>query len=69
MSYGDETYRVEDAEIIRDTELAILFNIDGTEHWIPKSQITDMENQYEGVEMKNPLYDFDIPVWLAENLF
>jgi len=29
-----------EGEVIHETEKAILFNVDGIEEWVPKSQIT-----------------------------
>lgn len=31
----------DEAEVLRETEAALLIRIDGAEHWIPKSQISD----------------------------
>ena len=38
---GDDTYRVHDAEVVRDTALAVLVRCPalGSDTWIPKSQI------------------------------
>ena len=35
------TVEFEDSECIQETDAALLVSIDGEEHWIPKSQITD----------------------------
>jgi hypothetical protein len=49
-------------EVIEETEKAILFDFDGDEIWIPKSQIEDVDMIERG--------DVDvivaIPLWLAE---
>lgn len=38
---------IEDVKGIRETEMAVLCEIDGEEHWIPKSQIDDDSEVYE----------------------
>jgi hypothetical protein len=48
--------------IAKETEAAFLLVIDGAEHWIPKSQVSDPENYEQGDE------DLTISVthWIAD---
>lgn len=39
MRDNDPVVKFDDIEVINETDKAILVNIDGEEHWIPKSQI------------------------------
>jgi len=48
-----------EGEIIHTTEKAILFNVDGIEEWVPKSQIK--EDEFEVGDMT-----ITIPKWLAK---
>ncbi len=38
---SDEGVTIDDCRAIRETDMAILVDIDGEEHWVPKSQILD----------------------------
>lgn len=35
-------------EVVRETDAAFLLRIDGSDHWIPKSQISDPEDYSAG---------------------
>lgn len=60
-----ETTELQHCKIIRETDAAILFEIDGDQHWIPQSQILEIK-EYPGL----PVYcDIEIPVWLYEKMF
>ena len=37
-------------KVVRETEKAFLCQIDGEEHWLPKSQISDPDDYGEGNE-------------------
>jgi len=43
MSYDNETVEIEIVNKVRETDQAVLFNIEGDEFWIPKSVIDDMD--------------------------
>ena len=43
---SDKTLRIEDAEVKYESEKALLVDIDGDEHWIPKSQVHDDSEVY-----------------------
>lgn len=47
-------------EIVQETEDAILLDVEGTEHWLPKSQI-----EYDGE--RGDVVDVELPDWLAED--
>ena len=45
MAYGD-TVKIENVVAKRETEAALLCEIDGEDHWIPKSQIDEDSEVY-----------------------
>lgn len=47
MPIFDDTCEIENVKAIRETEMALLCEIDGEEYWIPKSQIDDDSEVYE----------------------
>jgi hypothetical protein len=47
-------------KIVANKEKAILFNCDGEKHWIPKSQITKMDDKTKTLT---------IPTWLYKDKF
>lgn len=47
---------------MRETDDAILVEVDGEEHWLPKSQI----DYTEGVLFPGEEIDVESPEWLAE---
>jgi len=51
-----------DMEFIRETDMAILTLFEGTEYWLPKSQIDWIGAAEEGDEI-----EVSIPEWLAED--
>ena len=58
---GDEPVEFDEVVCKRETDKALLCEIDGTEHWIPKSQLLrGNEIECRGVEGK-----LVIPRWLA----
>lgn len=60
MSYGEtETFQ---ATCLRETENAILVDIDGSEYWIPKSQVDDASE----VWLEGDQGDLVITQWVAE---
>ena len=55
---------LQDAEVIRESDRAVLVRVDGAEVWIPKSQIDDASEVWS---LKNAgPGDLVIPLWLAE---
>jgi hypothetical protein len=42
-----EKIRIDDVTILRTTDMAVLFEIDGSEYWIPQSQIDDDSEVWE----------------------
>jgi len=56
-----EMVEFEDVTVVRETDAAILCDIDGDEVWIPKSQIHDDSEVYE-MSTSGTLI---IPEWLA----
>ncbi len=58
----DNEVQIEDAECVRETDKALLVQVDGLEVWIPKSQLRD------GTELKErgDVGLLVIPEWLAE---
>ncbi|KKN72202.1 hypothetical protein LCGC14_0413390 [marine sediment metagenome] len=57
-----EPVRISDVTVVRETDLALLCDIEGEEYWIPKSQIHDDSEVYEdGTEG-----DLVISAWLAK---
>ena len=57
-----ETFTVRDAVCIRETENAILIEVEDEEYWIPKSQIHDDSEVYEEGGEGTCI----IPLWLAK---
>jgi hypothetical protein len=60
MAYGDNV-SFSSVEVLKETDSAILCVIDGTNHWIPKSQISDDSEVYE----MNTSGTLIITEWLA----
>ena len=59
-----ETVQIHDVIAIKETEAALLVEIEGEEFWIPKSQIDDDSEVYE----ENTEGTLIIPLWFAEKL-
>ena len=63
MSYGreensgDQSVVIEIDGVVRQSEKAVLYQIKGDEHWIPKSQIRAVHDDQLHIE---------IPRWLAD---
>ena len=57
-----EPVRISDVTVVRETDLALLCDIEGEEHWIPKSQIHDDSEVYED----DTEGDLVISAWLAK---
>jgi hypothetical protein len=49
-------------EYVRETDDALLVEVDGEEHWFPKSQI----DYTDGVLFPGDEIDVEMPSWLAE---
>jgi RNase P/RNase MRP subunit p29 len=58
-SSSNKTVEIE-GEVVHETEKAILFNVDGIEEWVPKSQIE--EEDFEAGDSMT----ITIPEWLAK---
>jgi len=57
-----ETVQIQNTKAVRETEKALLVEIEGEEFWLPKSQIDDDSEVYkDGTEGT-----LVIPLWLAE---
>jgi hypothetical protein len=59
-----EKVQIQDVTVVRETEAALLVNIEEEEIWIPKSQIDDDSEVYK-IGTEGTLI---IPLWLAEKL-
>lgn len=57
-----ETVQIQNVTVIRDTEKALLVEIEGEEVWIPKKMIDDDSEVYK-IGTEGTLV---IPLWLAE---
>jgi len=57
-----ETVQIQNAKALRETEKALLVEIEGEEVWLPKSQIDDDSEVYKE-DTEGTLV---IPLWLAE---
>lgn len=55
MEYMDEIIELQPDEKIKETSLAILYDFGGLEVWLPKSQITELDNGW----------CVECPLWLA----
>jgi hypothetical protein len=60
----EETVAFEDVEALRETDKALLCNINGEEHWIPKSQIHDNSEVFD--EGENSRGKLVLTAWIAE---
>lgn len=60
-----EPVEVEFERIIHITDRAVLFEIDGSEEWLPKSQIENLDD-IEEHDVKTP-GEVSVPRWLAED--
>lgn len=59
----EDPVRFEDVKCLKETPKALLCRIDGVDHWIPKSQITDDSEVWdEGEHAEGTLV---ITAWLA----
>ena len=61
---GDEPITFEKCEVARTTDKALLCWIDGDKVWIPKSQIDDDSELYDGA-VEGDTGTLVIPRWLA----
>lgn len=59
-----EKFQVQDVKALRETEKALLVEIEGEEFWLPKSQIDDDSEVYKE-DTEGTLV---IPMWLAEKM-
>jgi len=59
-----ETFQIHDVIALKETEAALLVEIEGEEFWVPKSQIDDDSEVYK-VDTEGTLI---IPLWLAEKM-
>lgn len=41
---NDETVEIDVDRFVRETEKALLVEIDGEQHWLPKSQLLDIDS-------------------------
>lgn len=57
-----ETVQIQNVTALKETEAALLVEVEGEEFWIPKSQIHDDSEVYK-VDTDGTLV---IPLWLAE---
>lgn len=57
-----ETVQIQNVTVARETDAALLVNVEGEEIWIPKSQIDDDSEVYK----KDTEGTLVIPRWLAE---
>ena len=64
MSKNNEPVLFEDVEVLATTDLALLCDIEGDEHWIPKSQILNGGDLQDDAE-KGDKGELVIPEWLA----
>jgi hypothetical protein len=59
-----EPFQIHDVIAIKETEAALLVEIEGEEFWVPKSQIDDDSEVYKA-DTEGTLI---IPLWLAEKM-
>jgi hypothetical protein len=59
-----ETFQIHDVIALKETEAALLVEIEGEEFWIPKSQIDDDSEVYKA-DTEGTLI---ITLWLAEKM-
>ena len=59
-----EPVQVPDVIALKETEAALLVEIEGEEFWVPKSQIDDDSEVYK----ENTEGTLVIPLWLAEKM-
>jgi hypothetical protein len=57
-----ETVQIQNVTAVKETEAALLVEVEGEEFWIPKSQIHDDSEVYK-MDTEGTLV---IPLWLAE---
>lgn len=57
--------RIDGVSLLRSSEKAFLFSIDGVEQWLPKSQTTIAEDDDHGGDLST-VCQITIPTWLAE---
>jgi len=60
--FPPEEVRLDDVELVHETEKAILVRYEGEDYWIPKSQVLDF-----GVMEPGQTGYLVIPEWLAED--
>lgn len=60
----DELYRLEDVDVIKVTEKAVLVLYEGEERWIPKSIITDPDP--DDLEEGDEREEIEVPMWFAK---
>jgi hypothetical protein len=63
-----EMFDTPEGQVIRHTDKAVLFEVEGEEMWLPRSQIEgDLTDEYliACAESCTPI-SFTIPEWLAE---
>lgn len=60
-NYDDELFQIEDAELVAQTEKAILIKWDGEETWIPRSVIEGSD-----LEEKGDVGCVEVKTWFAK---
>jgi hypothetical protein len=63
MKDGDEPVEYDCVEVLHETERAWLCNVDGSEVWIPKSQLLDDSDPLEAGT--DGVFTIVVPMWLA----
>lgn len=62
---SNKTVEIE-GEVVHETEKAILFNVDGIEEWVPKSQIEEEDFEAGDQGLFGVCMTITIPEWLAK---
>jgi len=65
MSASNFLY-LEDAEVVRTTDAAILINYDGAQHWIPKSQTAPDDREMISGLVPGDVVTLGITEWIAD---
>jgi len=61
-TFNENVVRIEGVECLRETDKAILVDIEGDEHWIPISQVDDDSEVYS----RGDIGDLVISEWIAK---
>lgn len=63
MKDGNEPVEYDCVEVLKETDRAWLCNVDGSEVWIPKSQLLDgSDDLHDGTD---DAFTIVVPMWLA----